>query len=134
MEAKGVASMFFVGIFGIESKEKDIKTFGSVVCPDCGRMSTAALFMRYTFFHIFFIPTFRWNRRYFIKLRCCGALYEVPADYAEALKNEDYIDFSRLKKVSGGFGGYNDFFAVCASCGKSFDKSFPYCPYCGAKQ
>jgi DNA-directed RNA polymerase subunit RPC12/RpoP len=133
MEAKGVASMFFIGIFGIENKEKDIKTFG-VVCPDCGRMTSATLLMTYTYFHIFFIPTFRWNKRYFIKLRCCGAMYEAPADYAEILKNEEHIDFSRLKKVSGGFGGFNDYLAVCRSCGKSFDKSFPHCPYCGAKQ
>jgi hypothetical protein len=134
MEAEGAVSMFFIGIFGIDSKEKDIKTFSGVVCPDCGRMTAATFFMSYTYFHIFFIPTFRWNRRYFIKLRCCGALYEVPADYAEILKREDYIDFSKLKKVSSGFNEFNSFYATCGSCGKRFDRSFPYCPYCGAKQ
>lgn len=134
MEAKGVASMFFVGIFGFESKEKDIKTYSGVVCPDCGRLSAAVLFMRYTYFHIFFIPTFRWNKRYFVKLRCCGALYEAPSGYADALKNEDRIDFSKLKRVSDGFGEFGGFYAVCRYCGKRFDKSFPHCPYCGAKQ
>lgn len=134
MEAKGVAFMFFVGIFGIESKDKEIKTFAGVVCPDCGRMTAAALFMSYTYFHIFFIPTFRWNKRYFVRLRCCGALYEVPAGCADILKHSDTIDFSQLKKASGGFDDFNSFYAVCPNCGKRFDKSFPYCPYCGAKQ
>jgi DNA-directed RNA polymerase subunit RPC12/RpoP len=125
--------MFFIGIFGIESKEKEIKTFGNVVCPDCGKYTQAVLYESYTYFHIFFIPTFRWNRRYFLRLRCCGAVYEAPADYAKQLKDADSIDFSRLQKVSSGFGGYEDFWAVCPKCGKSFDKSFAYCPYCGTK-
>ena len=132
MEAKGVASMFFIGIFGVESKEKDIKTFASVVCPDCGRMTAAYLFMRYTYFHIFFIPVFKWNKRYFVRLRCCGALYEAPKEYAQVLKSADTVDFSKLEKVSGGFN--ESYYAVCPNCGGRFDKSFPYCPYCGAKQ
>jgi hypothetical protein len=134
MEAKGVASMFFIGIFGVESKEKEIKTFTGVVCPDCGRMTAASFFMSYTYLHIFFIPTFRWNKRCFVRLRCCGALYEVPSGYAEVLKGADTIDFSRLKKASGGSGEFGGFYAVCPCCGRRFDKSYPYCPYCGAKQ
>ncbi len=126
--------MFFIGIFGIESKQKELKTFGGVVCPDCGRLSQAVLFLSYTYLHIFFIPTFKWNRKYFVKLRCCGALYEAPEEYAKRHKDEDTIDFTRLKKVHQGFGGFNDFYAACRNCGKSFDKSFTYCPYCGEKQ
>ena len=126
--------MFFIGIFGIESKEKEIKTFGSVVCPDCAKYTQAVLIESYTYFHIFFIPTFRWNRKYFVKLRGCGAVYEAPEDYAKQLKNAASIDFSRLKKVSSGFGGYEDFYAACTNCGKNFDKSFTYCPYCGTKR
>ncbi len=132
--------MFFIGIFGIESNDKEIKSFTGVVCPCCGRLTKAVLFMSYTYFHIFFIPTFRWNRRYYVKLRCCGALYAAPEDYAKQLKTADDIDFSRLKKVSGGFGGFEapppggGSAYECPRCGKSVDKSFPYCPYCGAKQ
>lgn len=126
--------MFFIGIFGIDSREKEIKVFSGAVCPGCGKYTQAVFFESYTYFHIFFIPTFRWNRKYFIKLRCCGSLYEVPEDYAKQLKDADTIDFSRLKKVQTGFGGYQDFRAACPNCGKSYDKSFAYCPYCGTKK
>ena len=125
--------MFFIGIFGIEQKEKEIKKFGSVVCPDCGRLTNAVLFVSYTYFHTFFIPTFRWNKKYFLKLRCCGSVYEAPEEYARLLKDADTIDMSRLRKVHSGFGG-NDMFTVCPACGRTFDKSFSYCPYCGAKR
>lgn len=126
--------MFFIGIFGIEDNEKAIKDFSGVICPQCGRLSAASFFERYRYFHIFFIPTFKWNRRYFIKLRCCGALYEADAEYAQQLRTADQIDFSRLRKASSGFGRFDDMFATCPRCGKSFDSSFTYCPYCGAKR
>ena len=124
--------MFFIGIFGIGQKEKEISSFNAV-CPDCARISKATFFMRYSYFHIFFIPTFRWRRQYFVKLRCCGSLLEVPDDYAQELKTAGTIDFSRLKKA-GGAKSPDDFYAACRACGKNFDKSFPFCPYCGEKQ
>ncbi len=129
--------MFFIGIFGIDSKEKEIKTFSNIVCPDCGRLTSAVFYTTYTYFHIFFIPTFRWNRKYFIKLRCCGAVYEVPEEYAQQLRETATIDFSRLKKVSSGFGafgGFEDTYARCKNCGRTFDNSYSYCPHCGTKQ
>ena len=124
--------MFFIGIFGIEDKEKPIRDFTNVVCPVCGRLTSAYFFERYTYFHLFFIPTFRWNKHFFVKLRCCGAVYEADAAYAEQLKTAADIDFARLKKISGGFGG--DMFAHCSRCGAEFDASFAYCPHCGAKK
>jgi len=126
--------VFFIGIFGIEDKERPIKEFTNVVCPSCGRLTSAAFFEHYTYLHLFFIPTFRWNKHYYVKLRCCGALYEADAAYAEQLKTASPIDFSRLKKISSGFGGFDDMFARCANCGETFDASFAYCPHCGAKK
>jgi hypothetical protein len=125
-------TVFFIGIFGIEEKEKEIKDFSNVICPNCGRLARAVLYMQYTCFHFFFIPLFKWNRRYYLKLRCCDAVYEAPSDYVQELKDSSFVDFTRMQKVSGGFGGtYDDFFKTCAFCGKTFDKSFSYCPHCG---
>jgi len=126
--------VFFIGIFGIEDKERPIKEFANVVCPSCGRLTTASFFEHYTYFHLFFIPTFRWNKHYYVKLRCCGALYEADAAYAEQLKTAAAIDFSRLKKISSGFGGFDDIFTRCENCGATFDASFAFCPHCGTKK
>lgn len=129
--------MFFIGIFGIEEKEKEINAFAQVVCPVCGRFSQAVFFEHYTYFHIFFIPTFRWNKHFYIKLRCCGAIYEADATYAERLKTADTIDFTRLKLVSSGFAafaGFDNSDTVCQSCGRSYDSSFAFCPHCGTKK
>jgi RNA polymerase subunit RPABC4/transcription elongation factor Spt4 len=128
--------MFFIGIFGIEGKEKELKTFAQAVCPLCGRFTQAVLRLHYTCFHIFFIPTFRWNKHYYVKLRCCGAVYEADAAYADELKTASDIDFSRLILVSSGFGRFSDFETrdtACTNCGRSYDASFAYCPHCGAR-
>lgn len=130
--------MFFIGIFGIDTKEKQLRTFDNVVCGTCGRLSRATLTQTYTYFHIFFIPTFRWNKHYYIKLRCCGAVYEADEAYAQALKTAGDIDFSRLKRVSSGFGDFGDFgdtgSTTCAHCGARLDNSFSWCPHCGHKR
>lgn len=126
--------MFFIGIFGVEDREKPVRDFVNAVCPVCGRLTSAHIYEHYTYFHVFFIPTIRWNKHYFVKLRCCGALYEADAAYAQELKTAVGIDFSRLKKISGGFGGFGDMFAHCPRCGADFDASFAYCPHCGAKK
>lgn len=129
--------MFFIGIFGIEEKEKTLKTFTQTVCPVCGQYTQAILFERYTYFHIFFIPTFRWNKHFFIKLRCCGAVYEADAETAQQLKTSDDIDFTRLKLVSSGFGGFTGFESrdiICQNCSRSYDGSFAFCPHCGTKR
>lgn len=125
--------MFFIGIFGIADKEKEARVFVNILCPQCGRLASAVLIEHYTYFHFFFIPTFRWNRRYYLRLRCCGAVYDVPEDYAKELKSTETIDFSRLKKTSGGFGGDYSDFVRCTACGRTFDKSYSSCPYCGKK-
>jgi len=118
--------MFFVGIFGIQNKSRLIREFDNVVCPNCGRLSRTELIESYSYFHFFFIPLFKWGRRYFLRLRCCGTLYEVDRDYADQLKSGDTIDFDRLKKM-GSAGGF------CPNCGNYVNPGFNFCPRCGAK-
>ena len=124
--------MFF--IFGIEEKEKELRDFANIVCADCGGYSRAVLILHYTYFHIFFIPTFRWNKRYYIRVRDCGAVYEADAEYGRQLEQGAVLDFSRLKKVSSGFGNAGGFYVTCKNCGEVFDPSFAYCPHCGSKK
>ncbi len=124
--------MFF--ILGIEEKEKELREFANVVCADCGRYSRAVLIVHFTYFHIFFIPTFRWNKRYYVRVRGCGAVYEADSEYGKQLERGAELDFSRLKKVSGGFGTTGEFYATCAGCGAAYDPSFAYCPHCGTKK
>lgn len=126
--------MFFIGIFGIEDKEKELREYENIVCPDCGRYSRAVLIVHYTYFHIFFIPTIRWNKQYYVRVRGCGAVYEADAEYGRQLEQGMGLDFSRLKKVSSGFGGFGESYSTCRNCGQTYDPGFAYCPHCGTKK
>lgn len=120
--------MFFFGIFGILDSEKRLKEFQNIICT-CGSYSRAVLFMRYSYFHIFFIPIFKWNKRYYVTARCCGKMFAVPDDYVNELMKSNNIDFSKLHAINNN-GSYEK---RCSNCGMTVDNEFEYCPYCGKK-
>ena len=47
---------FFIGIFGIQDKQKTIREFNNVVCSYCGSLSRAELIEQYTYFHFSSYP------------------------------------------------------------------------------
>ncbi len=116
--------MFFIGIFGIQDREKLIREFEGVICPECGSLTRAELIERSTCFYFFFIPLFSWNKRYFVKFRCCNSMYSVDADYGGDLKNGAELDTNRLVSM----GRRNN---QCPNCGIYVNPAYNYCPNCG---
>ena len=64
-------------IIGINSAGKKLDFSQSLICPACGSSCRIEILMTYTYLMFFFIPLFRWNRRYFVTMPCCGASYEL---------------------------------------------------------
>ena len=50
--------MFFIGIFGIEHREKIIKEINNLTCKRCLQNVTGKLVKQYDYFHFFFISIF----------------------------------------------------------------------------
>lgn len=119
-------SMFFFGIFGIQQKDRPVKEFDNIICPECGRLTRAELRESFTYFHFFFIPIFKWNKQYFLQLRCCGSIYTVNQDYVRELQHGDSVDFDRLQKMQMPNN-------ICPHCGSFINPNFAYCPFCGQK-
>jgi len=120
-------AMFFIGVFGIEDKCKEVRTLSNIVCPACGRYTAGTLYFSYTFFHFFFIPLFKWNKTYFVRLHCCGAVYTCDAQTAKDAQASGRIDFSKCSRQSAEAGGAQS----CPNCGARVAPGFSYCPYCG---
>jgi hypothetical protein len=72
--------MFFIGIFGIDHAVRDTGTTHTVVCPACGAWTQLQPQKEYDYFHIFFIPLFRWNICETARADCCGAQLERSGD------------------------------------------------------
>lgn len=129
--------MFFFGIFGVESKEKEIGIIQNIICKSCGSMSSYRLIKIYSYFHFFFIPLFRWGETYYIEARCCGALFKVDREKGRQLENGRDIpltdeDLTEVDKGDHYNNGYSSG-ETCPVCGRRVDSSYKYCPYCGNK-
>lgn len=130
--------MFFIGIFGIENKQKEIKFLNNVPCKNCDNTSGGDLIKKFNLFHFFFIPLFKWNEIYYVICSNCNSVYEIPKDKGKGIeKGKDIeITYWDLKTTENSYyyDNYN-YSAVnrCIHCGKVVDADFLYCPYCGEK-
>ena len=75
--------MIFIG--GISSGMKQIEYMKTVICSRCGAYGRYQVFMTYMYFSFFFIPLFKWNRRFYVKMSCCGAVYELDPEIGRKL-------------------------------------------------
>lgn len=134
--------MFF--IIGISNGEKKLDFVQTMVCSRCGQFGRLEVFMTYMYFNLFFIPIFRWNRRYYAKSSCCDTVYQIdPAIGARIRKGEqvtlqeEYLQEVRRGRDYSGHTGY-DGQAVrpkkrCPACGYMAAEDFDFCPKCGTR-
>jgi hypothetical protein len=122
--------MFFIAFFGIQDKEKHIGTCNNVICPSCERLTKYEVNKYYRYFHLFFIPIFKWNIRYLVKTSCCSGLYELdPVVGKEFEKNPGTeIRSEHLQQIRSHMP-----FKHCPDCNTDVLSEFSYCPYCGGK-
>jgi len=120
--------MIFIYNFGSKSKSLSSQ---SGICPHCGRMCRFDVFLKYSYFSVFFIPLFKWNKKYYATSSCCGAIYsilpEVGKDINKGLITS--IDESDMEYVSGSSYTENNF---CTYCGAPRNGN-NYCAKCGNK-
>ena len=45
--------MFFIGVFGMENKDKEIEILNNISCKKCNKIVTGRLIKNFDFFHIF---------------------------------------------------------------------------------
>ncbi len=121
--------MFFIGIFGTGQDKKEIKVFNNIVCPLCGRWTRFRLVFFYSYFHFFFIPLFKFRKRYVLLPDCGCPHFEADKEYFEELKSPDVmnLDFSRLTRTD------TRSLCRCPACGRNVEAGFSFCPYCGAR-
>ncbi|MDO4278548.1 MAG: zinc ribbon domain-containing protein [Lachnoclostridium edouardi] len=133
--------MIFIG--GISSGQRELNYKGSVViCGGCGSYGRYQVFMTYMYFSFFFIPLFKWNKRYFVKMSCCGAVYELDSQTGAAIVRGQDVEIQERNLTLIQAGKRNPYeqdefgekrrYKVCRHCGYQFDNDdFEYCPKCG---
>lgn len=116
---------------GISNGEKKFDFTQTIICDSCGGYGRYEVFMTFMYLSLFFIPCFKWKKRFYVRTTCCGALYELNPEVGRRIaRGEDVsIQKSDLTGVSG--GGFR--LRRCSRCGFSTEEDFAYCPHCGGR-
>lgn len=122
--------MFFIGVFGINEKEKPVTTYHNLVCPACQALTRLDIHKAYSYFHFFFIPVIRWNQRYLAKTACCSSIFKLDPVLAERFNRGEIPDLKpeNLEPIN-----CDRPYKKCAHCGTAADIKHRFCPYCGNK-
>lgn len=121
--------MFFIS--GISNGEKKLDYVQSIICSRCGAFGRMEVYMTYMCFSLFFIPIFKWNKRYFVKNTCCNSIFILDSEIGLKIKRGDNILISEndLQLATYSEPTVNK----CSNCGYIGDENFQYCPKCGQK-
>jgi RNA polymerase subunit RPABC4/transcription elongation factor Spt4 len=121
--------MFFIGIFGVQSKSERIHTETAVICPVCEAYGRYEIIKSYYYFHFFFIPLWRWNKRYYIQTQCCSRICEIEKTLGEKIEAGDSVEIKKEQILCGGSPSTR----ICPSCSAQAEPYYQYCPHCGTR-
>ncbi|MBQ6148275.1 MAG: zinc ribbon domain-containing protein [Oscillospiraceae bacterium] len=120
--------MFFM--IGITDGSKDLSYSQLTNCPSCGRYSSMQVFVTYNQLILFFIPLLKFGKQYYVKMKCCGAVYALDSEIGKQIE-AGAAPTILSEHLSYMYSGSDSAASYCSSCGRQLDPSFSFCPYCG---
>ena len=81
----------------------------------------------YAVFTLFFLPLFRFGKRYYARMSCCGASCSISKETGRAIEKKKISEIPEEELKFTGSGAKHH----CAHCGFETDEDFQYCPKCG---
>lgn len=119
--------MFFIG--GISQKQEYLNFQQLMECKNCNQYTQVKIIMVYTYFSFFFIPLFKWGKRYFVQLDCCKSICELDKETGRQIEkgiitslDPSSLSFQKTNRIQH-----------CTNCGFQTQENFSYCPRCGNK-
>lgn len=124
--------MFF--IMGVTPGRKEFDFTQTVICPACGRYGRYNVFMTYMVLSLFFIPVFKWSKRYFVQSSCCNRTHELNPEVGRQIARGEQVEIRPEDFLDSGvdFGGYGSY-RRCENCGFETEEDYDYCPKCGRR-
>lgn len=122
--------MFF--IMGISQGQKQLDFDQLIVCGHCGKYGHLKVFMVYSYLSLFFIPVFKWGRRYYVQAGCCGAAVELDAETGKKIADGELTRLPEDIIPADDHGVLNGSREKrCPSCGFVTEEDYSFCPKCG---
>ncbi|WP_313527928.1 zinc ribbon domain-containing protein [Anaerotignum sp.] len=121
--------MIFIG--GISQGHKDLGFLQTLICKKCGRFSSVSVYMVYTYFSFFFIPLFKWGKKYYAVSNCCQTTFSIPDELGKAIERGESVSLREEDLEIVGMATNN--YSNCPDCGFLLTPEYTYCPKCGRK-
>ncbi len=120
--------MFFM--MGITPGRKNFDFNQLIICDHCGSYGRYQVFMTYMCLSIFFIPCFKWDKKFYVQMSCCDTLYELDPEVGRAIARGESVQIQKeqLRVVQA---GRKSRFRRCNNCGYETQEDFEFCPKCG---
>ncbi|WP_319200178.1 zinc ribbon domain-containing protein [uncultured Ilyobacter sp.] len=115
--------MFFIGVFGINNRSKKIKEV-SFKCTGCLN-KRGELVENSNVFEFFFIPIFKFSKKYILTCTKCGSMYRLNDSSVKKIIETEKVAYEDIEEVI-----YEN--RIC-ECGEKIEKGYEYCPKCGRK-
>lgn len=125
-----ICDVIFIGIFGIDRKSKVILSGQNFVCPSCDAFGRYDVIKSYSYFYVFFIPLWRWDKEYSIKTYCCSQLCSLDYGIGLRIEKGEHVKIQAQHIRCRSHSAESRF---CPRCSLEIEKDFYYCPYCGGK-
>lgn len=83
-------------------------------------------------FTMFFIPLFKWSKRYLVECLNCGTIFTLNKEIGKRIEYGENVTISSdVLEASASFS--NAQYKKCFNCGYMTEPNFDYCPKCGNK-
>lgn len=133
--------MFFM--MGIMPGQKELSYTQTVICDRCGQYGRYMVYMTYTVLSLFFIPVFKWGKKYYVKMSCCGASYELDREVGRQIERGQDVEIrpGDLELIRGqgydirsaGKDSDDTVLRCCPNCGFTTEEDYDFCPKCGSR-
>lgn len=121
--------MFF--IIGMNQESRALAYIKTMICKRCGKYGRYQINMTYMVFTLFFIPLFKWDKKFFVKTSCCGMEYSLDKDIGKRILRGEDIEITE-KDLSPIYSEHYSYHGKeCFNCGYRTNENFSYCPKCG---
>lgn len=114
--------MFFIGVFGIGNKNKNL---GDVTfkCTGCINKKFSLIELSRSF-DIFFIPVFKFSKEYIVICKTCKSVYKIKQEKMKKILETKKVEYDDIEQIILETN-------TCPHCGTSIAGDFSFCPKCG---
>ena len=121
--------MFFIGIFGCDSKVVPVGRISGAPCPVCGGGGPLSVCRSYSYFHAFFLPLVKYHSHYIATCPGCASAFELDPELGRRLGRGEAVTCA-----AGDLRLLRDNHAPrCPACGAPQPAGSLFCNQCGAK-